>query len=120
MLRSDALDGIGDQLARAAIALDLGLLFDLADDPHHVRPRVFLHLGQQLGPRFLQAHAGDPLQLPDLLGVQFVQLIGALVERALTLAQRLVALLDLVHAPVKLRAAAVLPLLFSGDLRAPA
>jgi len=119
VIGGDTLNGVGDQFARTPFAFRLGLLFDLADDPHHVGPRVTLDLGQQQGLGLLPAHARDPLQLFDRLLVQRLELVVLPIEGALPLVQRLIAGLDLLHALVQLGPPALQPLLLAPELASP-
>ncbi len=120
VVRRHPLDGVGDQLARPALAFGLSFLLDLPDDADHVAAGLALDLGQQQRLGIVPAHARDALQLFDGLLVQRLKLVFLPIEGALALVQLLVALLDLLHALVHFGPPALQPLLLTPELAAPA
>ena len=118
MLGGHALDGIGDQLAGALLAFLAGLGLDLAIDAGHIGARFLFDCRHQFLLGVLRGELGDLLQLRHLVFVELVDVVGALVHRALALVEVLFALLELIGAAVELGAALIEPLRFLAELDA--
>ncbi len=88
----------------------LGL--DLSVDPGHVCPGFLLHRRHQLFLGLVLRQLGNVLKLRDLLLIEFVGIVGALVYGALPLVKRLLALLQFVGTAFNLRATLVEPVRF--------
>ena len=118
VLGGDALDGVGNQLAGALLAFFAGFGLDLAVDAGHVGTGFLFHGGQQLLLGLILRKLRDLLQAGDLVFVELVDVVGALVNRALALVEGLLALLQLVGAAVEFGAALVEPIRFLAELDA--
>ncbi len=120
VIRRHPLDGIGDQFAGPFFAFFAGFRFDLADDAGHIVAGVLLHFSQQNAAGFFGAQIGHTLQFFHLLFVQFLDLVGPAVDRALALIDCLLALLQPLNPPIQFGPAVLQAFFFFGQFRAQA
>src|SRR5581483_10515808 len=94
LLARDPLDGEGDDLAGAGLALVLCLLLDVADDDRGLALGLGLDRLDQLGLGVGGSERGDPLELAAALLLEVGELGLAAFERCLVLGELAVAGLD--------------------------
>ena len=88
--RRDALERVGDEVARAPLRLRARLLLEHAHAPREVVPDELLSTLEQVRLRLLKRHPGDPLELPLLRGLHLLQLFLELAEVRLAVGEPLV------------------------------
>jgi len=98
--RGDALQRIGDEVARAPLRLGRGFLLHLADAAGELVAHLLLRVVEYPLPRLAARHAGDPL---ELAAVRVLQLLHVLLQ----LAEVNLAVGDALLAPNELRELAV-------------
>ena len=102
MTRCDALEGVGDEIARAPLGLGARLLLELADPPRKLVPDEILGSFQQVELRLVDRHARDPLELGELLLFRILVLLLQLPQVRLAVGNSLLATRDLCEFPVDL------------------
>ena len=124
MLRSHALDSVGDDLAGTFIAFYACLGFDLTDDARHVSARFLFSFVQQDLLSLLCGKLGDALQFFHLVRIELFDIVGTFVQGTLAFVQVLLADLQLLNTRIHFGAALLQPVVLpedvlsaSGDLR---
>ena len=90
MARGDALQRVGDEVARAPLRLRLRLLLEHADAARELVPDQLLAALEQMRLRLLQRQAGDALELGLLGDLRLLQLVLELAEMDLAVGEALI------------------------------
>jgi hypothetical protein len=89
--RGHALQGVGDEISRAALCLRLGFLVELADAPCEVVANELLGLFEQARLGLVDGHPGDPLQFFELALLRLFEVVLELLDVHLTVGDALLA-----------------------------
>ena len=100
--RSDALERVGDEVARAPLRLGARLLLEHAHAAREIVADELLPALEQVRLRLLQRHAGDPLDLRLLRRLRLLQLVLELAEVRLAVGEPLVLAPELDELPLDL------------------
>ena len=100
--RRDALQGVGDEIARPPLRLRARLLLELPDPPCELVPDEILRAFQEVELRLVDGHARDPLELGELLLARILVLLLELPQVRLTIGEPLLAARHLGQLPVDL------------------
>jgi hypothetical protein len=116
MLRGKPLGGNGEDVARPALGLVLGLLLDPAQGQTRLVARLLLDLGDQQLLRLGGREPRDPLELAQLVLAGLLQFLGLLGKRALAVVERADPALEIFALNLDRMRVAKRPLLHPRDL----